>query len=99
MTERTPEEEERRREAKRKYHREYMREVRRRAGARPGANGPPVSTPCPDPTAYSRHLANGETPCDPCREAWAIYRRIGSKAYRADEKAIRAGLMTRHGLV
>lgn len=83
---------------KRAKHAAYMREYRRRKGARPGANGPPVSTPCPDPTAYTRHVRNKE-PVDPaCKEAWAIYRRIGAEAYRADGKTIRAGLMTKYGL-
>jgi hypothetical protein len=59
---------------------------------------PPVRTLCPDPTAYVRHIRNKETPDDACKEAWAIYRRIGPAAYRADEKTIRAGLMAKYGL-
>jgi hypothetical protein len=83
---------------RRAKHAAYMRARRHAAGARPGANGPPVRTLCPDPTAYVRHIRNKETPDDACKEAWAIYRRIGPAAYRADEKTIRAGLMAKYGL-
>jgi len=40
-----------------------------RAGRPPG----PQPSPCGTRGAYDRHRRNGETPCDPCREAAALY--------------------------
>jgi hypothetical protein len=90
------EREARKRARKAAHHARYMRQWRAERGMRPGAKGPIPRKTCPDPSVYCRHLRHGETPDAGCKEAWAIYRRIGAEAYRADEERIRAELIAKH---
>lgn len=54
---------------------EYQRRWRASKGARTGQPGRPATQPCGTVAAYKRHLRNGETPCEPCREANAAHHR------------------------
>ena len=52
---------------------EYQRQWRARNGANTGQPGRPQTAVCGSLSAYTRHRRHGETPCDPCREAWNRY--------------------------
>ena len=55
---------------------------------RPGQHVPQprVLLPCGTRAAYRRHLADGETTCDPCREASRIYRQADRIRLRAERR-------------
>lgn len=53
------------------YQRQRRAEIARREGREPGQVGRPQSKPCGTVAAYKRHQRAGETPCEPCRAAWA----------------------------
>lgn len=44
--------------------------------------GRPVTATCGTVAAYKRHVRHGETPCQPCRDAWAAYQRERYKRIR-----------------
>lgn len=52
------------------------------AGNRPGPN---PTIPCGTVTAYKRHLRNKQTPCYPCKDAWAAYQKARYDARRASQ--------------
>lgn len=54
---------------------EYQRQWRASKGARTGQPGRPATQPCGTVAAYRRHLRNGETPDEACRQANAQHHR------------------------
>lgn len=53
--------------------------------AEPRSKEPRKRRACGTPPAYRRHLANGEEPCQPCRDAIAAVRREARAALRVHE--------------
>lgn len=57
------------------YQRRWRAEKARQAGREPGMPGRPQTQPCGTVAAYKRHQRAGETPCQPCRDAWSTKQR------------------------
>jgi hypothetical protein len=68
-------ESQRRRHQPMPYDAEYQREWRRKRGVNVGHPGRPVTKPHGTVAAYRRHQRAGETPCEVCKQANALYHR------------------------
>jgi hypothetical protein len=56
---------------------------------KPAADEPPRLQPCGTRAAYRRHRRRGETPCQPCRDAAALYKRTARVDHRNPQTARR----------